>query len=450
MSFWILTIGLLVLAVAFCVAGRLVRQYAYHAGQGFGCGAANVPRLFHKIPWPMAWLLGGVFSIVGTVFLLLAVGIGKELRFFILWAMVLGFARFLGDLIFYRLFKNDMKFAYKRLDKFERNMQVRVDASRLIALDEPMDEDEEFRNQALPALGESNAFENVEDAKKPAKSEITLSTNQVEQEILVWEARVLEKENEASDFSLEIQDVKIGMKLFLGEYYLRVGAFYVKLDRLKLRIKEYERRIDVAKGRKLTAEDLENIEAEVDEMFLGERRKVDDLENEASESAEEYNRHVEQEAKKPLDEEFQQELKSIYRRLALKFHPDKAIDEKQARKFQKIFVSINEAYKKGDLETLKKYMKQVEREERIAKETPEEKLARLKNDYERLLGIIAKLQAELDELKADETYKLKEKVDQGKKDGKDLLQKLAADIKAEIAENQARLDRLIAEYKNLI
>ena len=71
-------------------------------------------------------------------------------------------------------------------------------------------------------------------------------------------------------------------------------------------------------------------------------------------------------------------------------------------------------------------MKQVEREGKIAKETPKEKLARLKEklarlkeDYERLLGIIAKLQAGLKELKADEMYKLKEKVDKEKKDGKD-------------------------------
>ncbi len=286
--------------------------------------------------------------------------------------------------------------------------------------------------------------------KKPAKSEITLSTSQVEQEILAWEARISEKEDKASDLSLQIQDIKVAMNLFLGKYYSRVGTFYVKLDKLKLRIKEYEHRIDVAKGRKLTSEDLESIETEVDETFSQERRKVDDLENEASESAKEYDRYLEQEETQPLEVEFQQELKRMYRRLALKFHPDKAKDEKQVRKFQKIFAAIAEAYKKGDLETLKKYMKQAEREERIAKETPQEKLARLKNDYERLLGIITKLQAELEELRADETYKLKEKVERAKENGKDLLKKLAADLEEEIAENQVRLDGLVAKYKDLI
>jgi hypothetical protein len=95
-------------------------------------------------------------------------------------------------------------------------------------------------------------------------------------------------------------------------------------------------------------------------------------------------------------------------------------------------------------------MNQVEREEKIARETPEEKIARLKKDYELILDIIAKLQEELEELKSDETYKLKQKVDQAKEDGKDLLQKLAADIKDEIVENQTKLDNLVAEYKDLI
>lgn len=126
MLFWTLTVGLLVLAVAFCVAGRLVRQYAYHAGQGFGCGAANVPHLFHKIPWPMVWFLGGVFSIIGTVFVVLSVGIGREIRFFIIWAVVLGFGRLLGDVIFYRLFRNDMEYAYLKLDSFDE-VQARVE-----------------------------------------------------------------------------------------------------------------------------------------------------------------------------------------------------------------------------------------------------------------------------------------------------------------------------------
>lgn len=287
--------------------------------------------------------------------------------------------------------------------------------------------------------------------KETSGFEIVPSINNIQEEISVWETRLSEKENEASDLSIQVQDINNMMNLFLGEYYLRVGILYVKLDKLKLRIKEYERRIDVAQGRKLTSRDLESVETEVDETFSEERHKLDDLESEASGSAQEYQQHLQEEEKKqPFDHEFQQELKKLYRRLALKFHPDKAKDDKQRKKFNKIFAAVAEAYKNGDLETLKKYMKQAEREEKITKETLEEKLARLKEEYESILAIIAKLRAELEDLKANETYKLMEKVDQAKKESRDLLQELAADIKEEIAEKQAKLDTLVAKYKKII
>lgn len=287
--------------------------------------------------------------------------------------------------------------------------------------------------------------------EETSMQEIVPGTNNNQKEISVLEARLSEKENEASDLSIQVQDINNMTKLFLGEYYLRVGILYVNLDKLKLRIKEYEHRIDVAQGRKLTPEDLENIENEANETFSEERHKLDDLESETSGSAQEYKQHLQEEEKKQsFDREFQQELKKIYRRLALKFHPDKAKDEKQRKEFQKIFAAIADAYRKGDLETLKKYMKQAERDEKITKETPKGKLARLKEEYENILHIIAKLRAELEDLKANETYKLMGKVEKAKKEGRDLLQKLATDIKEEIDQNQTKLNKLVAEYKDII
>ena len=291
----------------------------------------------------------------------------------------------------------------------------------------------------------------MDDENKISDSEIVPTTSTIDGEITLWEARLAEKEKKASELSLQIQDIKNALSVFLGEYNSRVGLLYIELDKLKMQIKEYQRRIDLALGKKLSWEDLESIEEEVDETFSQERQKVDDLESEASESSEEYRRHIETEEKRhPLDPELQQQLKTLFRKLALKFHPDKAKNDKQRKEFHEIFTAINEAYKNGDFETLKKYMEQAERKEKIAKETPEEKLARLKEEYNTLLGIIAKLQEELKALKASETYELKEKVDQAKKEGRDRLQELADDIKAEIAENQAIRDELVVEYKKII
>ena len=286
--------------------------------------------------------------------------------------------------------------------------------------------------------------------KKIDNFERVSGLNNIQKEISIWEARLAEKGKKVSDLSIQTQNLKIALNLFLSEYNSKIGVLYVSLDKIKLRMKEYQNRINLAKNKKLSPDDLNNIEKEVRENFFQERSKIDNLESETSDSSEEYYKNLEKEKGKYLDRKSLEKQKKLYRKLALRFHPDRAKNEKQRKEFEKIFPEINEAYQNGDLDTLKKYMKQAEREEQIAKETPEEKLARLKKDYEIILGIILKMRKEFKDLKASETYKLKEKIDQAKEKGRDLLQELATNIKLEISENQKILDKLVAQYKEII
>ena len=306
------------------------------------------------------------------------------------------------------------------------------------------------RKPKIQEVGQESELGNfVEYKNNTVRSEIVPIASDFQKEISAWEIRISEKETEVSELPTQIQDIKIALNIFLDEYNSKVGLLYVKLDKLKLKTKEYQLRIELAQGKKVSLEDLKVIEDEVDETFSQERHKVNDLESEAFESSEEYRKHLE-EKECLLDDEVQKECKTLYRKLALKFHPDRAKDDKQRKEFNETMAAINEAYENYDLEALRKYTRQAEREEKIAKETPEEKIARLREDYKIILGIIAKLRAELEDLKTSETYKLKEKVEQTKKEGRDLLQELAANIKKEIAENQMLLDELVVKYKKII
>lgn len=286
---------------------------------------------------------------------------------------------------------------------------------------------------------------------KANSTKLVPSASDVQKEIDIWEVRIAEKEDEVSELLIQVQNIKIALNVFSGEYHSMVGLLYVKLDKIKLKVKEYQLRIDLAQGKETSQDNLDNIEEEVNETFNEKRQKINDLEDEASEAAEEYREYLEQEEKSPnLNTEAKEDLKILYRKLALKFHPDKAKNDKRKKEYHSIMAEIIGAYKKKDLITLRKYMRRAEREEKIAKETSEEKLARLKEDYDIILGIIAKRHAELKDLKTNETYKLKVKVDEAKKEDRDLLHGLADDIKEEIDGNQALLDELIAQYKEII
>jgi len=104
--------------------------------------------------------------------------------------------------------------------------------------------------------------------KKIDNFEIVSGLNNIQKEISIWETRMSEKEKKVSDLSIQIQNLKIALNLFLGEYNSKVGVLYISLDKIKLRIKEYQSRINLAKGKKLSPDDLNNIEKKVRENFF--------------------------------------------------------------------------------------------------------------------------------------------------------------------------------------
>ena len=72
---------------------------------------------------------------------------------------------------------------------------------------------------------------------------------------------------------------------------------YVELDKIKLKVKEYQLRIDLAEDDVISQGDLDNIEEKVSETFAEERQKINDLEDEATKASEEYREYLEQEEK---------------------------------------------------------------------------------------------------------------------------------------------------------
>ncbi len=52
---------------------------------------------------------------------------------------------------------------------------------------------------------------------KTSSSEIVPATSNAQKEILIWEARIAEKEDEVSELSIQIQNAKIALHVFLRE-----------------------------------------------------------------------------------------------------------------------------------------------------------------------------------------------------------------------------------------
>ncbi len=285
---------------------------------------------------------------------------------------------------------------------------------------------------------------------KRNENSLALLLDDIQEEIEFYEESLKELEEEIADITVQIHDLEIVLRMFHYEYNAKVGVLYAKLDRIKLKIKEYKHRIELVRGRTLSAEDKRKIEEEISNLFSKDRKRMDDLEDEVTGASEEYNKSRDAEDNvKTYDREFLIELKNLFRKLAFKFHPDMAKDEKQKREFHKIFINIKEAYEKHDIETLRGYLRKAHLEEKKKNETLKEKRARLEKEYDRLIAFHDKLKMKIEAMQSSELYKLKERVNQAQEEDKDLLRELAHGIEQEITSKQEELDDLIREYGEL-
>lgn len=269
----------------------------------------------------------------------------------------------------------------------------------------------------------------------------------LDEKLVEWERLVSERETEASLLVVRLRDVKVELGRFLNEYNARVGTLYATQDQIRLGIKEYLFRLDALKHATSSMATFKNVEETVSKEFAEERRKAEDVKREASDSSEHYQKEQEEGQRQVLDRDDEEELKKLYRKLVQKYHPDLTRDETLREKHSAIMAAINEAYEKRDLEALRNYMLESEREEEIARETLLEKIARLKDYYTGLLSTIAGLESELEATLRSDTHALWEKVDTAKKEGRDLLQEIADKIQAEILTDTKTLNQLLVRYK---
>jgi hypothetical protein len=242
--------------------------------------------------------------------------------------------------------------------------------------------------------------------------------------------------------SVELQALKIDLARFEAEYHARIGALFVDLDRLRLAIDEYERRI-VRLQEDPTA-DPTDIERDLGREFGARREGVRAEEEEARGYEDAYRR----ERQRPrLSAEAETDIKRLYRDLARRFHPDLARTEEERRRREMVMQRVNAAFRERDLRTLEA----ISREEEIADPAFEvrsigEKLIWAIREVARLDELIEGLEADLAAARATDTHQLWRR----QVDGDAVIEHLEADLKREVAAERDRLATLVGVYRHLI
>jgi predicted nucleic acid-binding Zn-ribbon protein len=144
-----------------------------------------------------------------------------------------------------------------------------------------------------------------------------------------------------------------------------------------------------------------------------------------------------------LDDQSKAKLKTVFRALAKRFHPDLVMDPDEKRRRENIMSEVNQAYAAKDLKALEKLL---EKPDVIGGEpvrTREDELDHLRKEILRLDTVIEALEKTLLDLVNSSTVKLMLDVTMAKNERRDLLAEMAADYRTEISRVESELASLL-------
>ena len=262
-------------------------------------------------------------------------------------------------------------------------------------------------------------------------------------------AEIEQKREIVARLEQERADLELEISAFELDYNTQVKPLQEDLDAVKRHVEEYELRNELLRfrGSRLSAPQLE---AEVEMQMRGRCERVQ------TEAAHPPHTRSEWASARPAspqpdvatkvgDPLQKAELKSLYRELAKRFHPDLAAGGMEGKARGARMAEINDAYARGDLEALRRAAS----ESLVANKLPPT-LTELLAERDRLDALIVRLRQDIAELYRDPLMLLKIDASLARHDGRDLLAEMATDLHVQLVERRGELNRLIAEFRALV
>ncbi len=244
-------------------------------------------------------------------------------------------------------------------------------------------------------------------------------------------------EQERTDLQLEIAAFEV-------TYNAEVKPLQDELDAINLHIQEYELRNELLRfrGSRLSAVQLE---AEVELRLRGQHTQAT-----SSDTPPPHARQRWENAPPSPEPDIvtKAKLKSLYRELAKRFHPDLATNDPEREAHGARMAEINDAYARSDLEALRRAAA-LPRESDVRASLPPT-LAELLAERDRLDALIIRLRQDIAELNRDPLMLLKIDTTLARHSRRDLLAEMATNVHIKIVERRGELNRLIAEFRTLV
>lgn len=236
----------------------------------------------------------------------------------------------------------------------------------------------------------------------------------------------------------EIEQLRTALTTFETRYDARIGVLMVQSDQTELDVAILRRRIGALHE---SIEAWQRIETTIEREFAAERERVEAEAREASGAR----RHVE-DLPPPPEPEVAAAIRSQYRKLARKFHPDVASDERREQ-HELVMRRINVAMEMNDLGTLLDLELELpEASFTIPGPTRGARIAWSTAEIARLEATLATRAGELAALRATSLHQLWQRVERDPT----ILDRLESELRTELATAQMERHALARQYEDLV
>lgn len=210
-----------------------------------------------------------------------------------------------------------------------------------------------------------------------------------------------------------------------NEYYKRIGHLYTLLDRLDLEIRFFD------EIKELLESGLTYREART-QIFAENKDQHDPDQDKGNFPG----WNIPKVAPLPhLDEDHKRAIKTLYRKLCQKYHPDLAKNVKEKLRNEAIMKKINQAYHDKNIDALESIL-----ELEIVEDMEKASVEFLKKKLSQFINRIYELKKMFSSLVQSEWYNWKIRKDKARKGNKDVFKELESKIKEEIDYRKAIIE----------
>lgn len=254
-------------------------------------------------------------------------------------------------------------------------------------------------------------------------AQITRRLKPEEKEILRKREELAAIRATLAERELELVDLRSQLAAFEGRYLRQVGTLYAELDEWKARISELHARLDPSAA----------ANARAHEAREQARQTYEDAHSKASETH---------------DFIPSPELRSLFREVAKRIHPDFCRDAGDLERRTRFMAEANRAYEAGDAEALQRILDEYrDGADAVEGEGIGAELVRIIRQISQAKDRVSSIEQELASLRQSEIALLKKQAEESEQAGRDLLAELATTVREQIERTKKEYEALAKQDK---